>query len=954
MNIIVGDRTISHYTDDIFGDRAVYMTLRNGHVGIDTNAAGTRLISGQFTLNQYNRNNSIFCTEIVGGLPAAKFFKGSYGDSMWVSGAEVLKFHKIAVSMQLFIPDDTLGTWNFISSLSNSTTYVDTAAGQRLLGMWGYYQTNKNCHFKSYTSYSTNDGPNNIENAFKIGEWQTVIAEASRDMMRLIVDGVVVSEYRPNGIIHFESNNLMLSDLRHAQRNYKRNVRLIDGGVTDNDIEKLNNELQEDLERYSRRVYKIEFPDDATVVAPMEDGTHNIVENGKPLYSVDGGLGGLPNKAAKFYNKRAAIHGIAPQDNVVTVAVDMLFFSGSMPFSFSLSNNIYAAVGGLGFNTNNGDVYGVPDDGLVGEWHRYIFVFRNGQYGDIYIDGEKKQLSHQNPGRSGTPGVPSGTMIINGYASGDGYKNTGFMRNLVVLEREPTPSDIAKLSKSNTIGITKTFSIDGRKKEIVCDAPNEACIAMATRYAPMQVYSEHLIPMPKVVETGGTGNTTVDYDELISALMECTCDDAELFSFSVDNIPEQNTTLKNSERAYHIDSSNVIDTGFSPNEVHAAYARVFIEPGVRLNIGNAAYWRFNWTIYEDKVYIEWREGTDGYGTWNYETYEFDRSYIGEWVDIVIVKAEDYSIQDHVYINGKKIDITRFYTTSRGPGGTKRVSYDASPTYIGRSRFNGRDEFSDAYISRVMLFSRRLGPKNIQNVISGKKYNADMDGTSRAISSIAKASYGYVGLANLNRFVEPKASNEVNWLIAEPVVGYIDGIKFHVGPERYTPGKLVKRVAGGDMSPYSMVVYNDDNFGHTLDRGSYGAYAHTTITGLTPGKEYSVVLNIILKASWDAAPCCSAQDYVAITVNQTEKYINPVTPPRMLVDYDFVKRVQSAMKIYYGNWWNTPFGDPVVTAEIKENANEDGEIYIKIRFQTNQSYTDECGAIIDAEIYEQQT
>lgn len=130
----------------------------------------------------------------------------------------------------------------------------------------------------------------------------------------------------------------------------------------------------------------------------------------------------------------------------------MPFSWGGSYYDLSISKYLSSMGNGvIGFNTGNGDVYGVSASGLANGWHHVAAVFNNGDItqNKLYIDGVAKTLSshgsHSQRSATTTAGIGAGA-----YWNGD-YKWSGKLDQLKVYKGEITQAQVqADQADSNT------------------------------------------------------------------------------------------------------------------------------------------------------------------------------------------------------------------------------------------------------------------------------------------------------------------------------------------------------------------------------------------------------------------------------------------------------------------------------------------------------------------------
>ena len=122
----------------------------------------------------------------------------------------------------------------------------------------------------------------------------------------------------------------------------------------------------------------------------------------------------------------------------------MPFSWGGTYYDLTLSKYIAAMGNGvIGFNTGNGDVYGVTASGLANGWHHVVAVFNNGDVtqNQLYIDGVAKTLmsygSQSQRSATNTAGIGAGS----GW--GGDYKWSGKLDQLYIFRGALSASDVA-------------------------------------------------------------------------------------------------------------------------------------------------------------------------------------------------------------------------------------------------------------------------------------------------------------------------------------------------------------------------------------------------------------------------------------------------------------------------------------------------------------------------------
>ncbi len=144
-----------------------------------------------------------------------------------------------------------------------------------------------------------------------------------------------------------------------------------------------------------------------------------------------GALAGDPSTSAQFDGTSGAVKVNTPNlptshGSDVTVEFWMYWDGSSysaMPFGWS-GYGLWLAGGpngSFGFNTGNGDLYGISASGLANRWVHVVAIFHNGDAtrSQLYIDGQEQTLSQQF-GATGDATVGAAAQI-SGFPGGSSY-----------------------------------------------------------------------------------------------------------------------------------------------------------------------------------------------------------------------------------------------------------------------------------------------------------------------------------------------------------------------------------------------------------------------------------------------------------------------------------------------------------------------------------------------------
>ena len=114
---------------------------------------------------------------------------------------------------------------------------------------------------------------------------------------------------------------------------------------------------------------------------------------------------------------------------------------GEMPISF-VGYDLAFYNNSFGFNTANGDIYGISSAGLTNTWHLVTAVFTDGNvtHNQLWIDGVQQTLTQQVGTTGSAPLVSTGTAIGNYY--GGSYAFTGTLDEVAYFDGTLTAAQI--------------------------------------------------------------------------------------------------------------------------------------------------------------------------------------------------------------------------------------------------------------------------------------------------------------------------------------------------------------------------------------------------------------------------------------------------------------------------------------------------------------------------------
>ena len=181
-------------------------------------------------------------------------------------------------------------------------------------------------------------------------------------------------------------------------------------------------------------------------------GTHDGIATG---ISYDNGKFGLA--AVSSVDSKIAFGNVHGNATTVVVAGWVKLTnpdssgSNNMIFGFDKYNLVHYR-GGIGFNSYNGDCYGIDATGFLNTWKHIIVEFTQGAYGKIWVDGVEQVLTQRQ-------GVPNYTSC---KTAGEGFNifatggttvsgNFGMVDSIRLFDRSLTLSEINSLLNNNEV-----------------------------------------------------------------------------------------------------------------------------------------------------------------------------------------------------------------------------------------------------------------------------------------------------------------------------------------------------------------------------------------------------------------------------------------------------------------------------------------------------------------------
>ena len=189
---------------------------------------------------------------------------------------------------------------------------------------------------------------------------------------------------------------------------------------------------------------------DLTFEVAVSDGENTTVETVRITVEAD-------NDAPVIHD--AALHFGGGDDSVLLPDLDVNTEAGTevtvefwmkwdgsdnvMPFGFD-RYDLWFKDGNFGFNTGNGDLYGIDASGLQDGWHHVTAVFHNGDATEshLFIDGVEQDMTQQRSTPNNRCAVAGAEGHVSGWGVNGGYKFRGEIDELRIWNGERGPEDV--------------------------------------------------------------------------------------------------------------------------------------------------------------------------------------------------------------------------------------------------------------------------------------------------------------------------------------------------------------------------------------------------------------------------------------------------------------------------------------------------------------------------------
>lgn len=109
--------------------------------------------------------------------------------------------------------------------------------------------------------------------------------------------------------------------------------------------------------------------------------------------------------------------------------------NNAMPIGWD-THDIWLYNGSIGFNTGNGDIYGISSAGLANGWHHITVEFTNGSVTSnrMYVDGVEQTLTQRRNSPNDSKAFVDSELRIGGWSRDNGYRFHGLMDEIRIYQ----------------------------------------------------------------------------------------------------------------------------------------------------------------------------------------------------------------------------------------------------------------------------------------------------------------------------------------------------------------------------------------------------------------------------------------------------------------------------------------------------------------------------------------
>ncbi len=174
---------------------------------------------------------------------------------------------------------------------------------------------------------------------------------------------------------------------------------------------------------------------------------------------------GKVGKALSFNGTTDTVALSSPAVNTTSGATTTVAFwmywtgtGNQIPFGFNLYD-LFLSNAWFGFNTGNGDLYGINSTGLANTWVHVVAEFYNGDTtrSALYLNGVPQTLSQKQGSQNPTNAYATAAARLSGWAYSSSYKFGGILDEVHLYRRALASSDVAALFTPQTTPPSRTF-----------------------------------------------------------------------------------------------------------------------------------------------------------------------------------------------------------------------------------------------------------------------------------------------------------------------------------------------------------------------------------------------------------------------------------------------------------------------------------------------------------------
>jgi len=227
-----------------------------------------------------------------------------------------------------------------------------------------------------------------------------------------------------------------------------------------------------------------EFDDAWDISGLLYDSEGNVdgTRVGSPSKVLSPASGVKPETCSAAEINRGAFHldglGVNTASGEANSVTFWMYWDGSnsvMPFGWH-THDLWFFGGNFGFNSGNGDIYGIASAGLSNGWHHVAAVFNNGrlQSNQLYIDGVEQVLTQRRSSPNNSRAVAATSATISGWRRDNGYRFSGQLDEVKVYTGTVTQNQVNDdMASKSCASVTPyayfrldEFALDGTPGEI--------------------------------------------------------------------------------------------------------------------------------------------------------------------------------------------------------------------------------------------------------------------------------------------------------------------------------------------------------------------------------------------------------------------------------------------------------------------------------------------------------